>query len=51
MFIGYRERDAQKSSDNLHNKQIGCTVLHATPLALATLSTTAAAINFSFDPL
>ena len=32
----------------MHNKRVDCTVVHAIPLALATLSTTAAAINSVF---
>jgi len=35
----------------LHNKQVNGTAVDAIPLALATLSTTAAANNSSFDPL
>jgi hypothetical protein len=50
MVIGFREWDAQKLMENLHNKQVNCTALCAIPLALATLSTTAAAINSDFDP-
>ena len=42
--------DAQKSKENLHNKQVNGTVMDAIPLALATLST-AAANNSIFDPL
>jgi hypothetical protein len=51
MVIGFRERDAQKSKENLHNKQVNCTPECAIPLVLATLSTTAAAINSSFDAI
>ena len=51
MVIGFRERDAQKSNDNLHNKRVDRTLAVATPFALATLSTVAAANNSSFDPL
>ncbi len=50
MFIGFRERDAQQSCENLHNKQKDRTDVHTIPLALATLSTTAAAINSSCSP-
>jgi len=50
MVIGFRERDAQQSCENLHNKRTECTDVHTIPLALATLSTTAAAINSSCSP-
>ena len=51
IVIGFRERDAQKSMENLHTKQLNCTPLYAIPPALATLSTSAAAKNSGIDPL
>ena len=50
IVIGFRERDAQKSKENLHKKQVNCIPRYASPLALATLSTTVAANNSGFDP-
>jgi len=53
--MGIRERDAQlllkNIPDNLHKRRVNRIKLIAVPLALATLSTVAAAINSNFDPI